>query len=98
MIKLEIFNKETKKKELYERGDTSVIELEDYWKMQEKIREYINTSDDPKKTMILEMQLKFIVKLFNDKDLSVDFLKKIFLPKIKRYFGVCLSRNFTRRV
>ncbi|KJJ88470.1 phage tail assembly chaperone G, partial [Listeria monocytogenes] len=59
-----------------ERGDTSVIELEDYWKMQEKIREYINTSDDPKKTMILEMQLKFIVKLFNDKNLSVDFLKK----------------------
>ncbi|HCQ5168789.1 TPA: hypothetical protein OLA39_002470, partial [Listeria monocytogenes] len=51
-------------------------ELEDYWKMQEKIREYINTSDDPKKTMILEMQLKFIVKLFNDKNLSVDFLKK----------------------
>ncbi len=49
--------------------------------MQEKIREYINTSDDPKKTMILEMQLKFIVKLFNDKNLSVDFLKKIFLPK-----------------
>ncbi|EOD2198800.1 hypothetical protein ACJJWV_002878 [Listeria monocytogenes] len=76
MIKLEIFNKETEKKELYERGDTSVIELEDYWKMQEKIREYINTSDDPKKTMILEMQLKFIVKLFNDKNLSVDFLKK----------------------
>ncbi|WP_255297975.1 phage tail assembly chaperone G, partial [Listeria monocytogenes] len=76
MIKLEIFNKETKKKELYERGDTSVIELEDYWKMQEKIREYINTSDNPKKTMILEMQLKFIVKLFNDKNLSVDFLKK----------------------
>ncbi|HDU7750731.1 TPA: hypothetical protein RF520_002858, partial [Listeria monocytogenes] len=35
MIKLEIFNKETEKKELYERGDTSVIELEDYWKMQE---------------------------------------------------------------
>ncbi|WP_072219462.1 phage tail assembly chaperone G, partial [Listeria monocytogenes] len=61
---------------LYERGDTSVIELEDYWKMQEKIREYINTSDNPKKTMILEMQLKFIVKLFNDKNLSVDFLKK----------------------
>ncbi|WP_072219239.1 phage tail assembly chaperone G, partial [Listeria monocytogenes] len=60
----------------YERGDTSVIELEDYWKMQEKIREYINTSDNPKKTMILEMQLKFIVKLFNDKNLSVDFLKK----------------------
>ncbi|EAC2697023.1 hypothetical protein B1O84_12865, partial [Listeria monocytogenes] len=59
-----------------ERGDTSVIELEDYWKMQEKIREYINTSDNPKKTMILEMQLKFIVKLFNDKNLSVDFLKK----------------------
>ncbi|HFK0393617.1 phage tail assembly chaperone G, partial [Listeria monocytogenes] len=58
------------------RGDTSVIELEDYWKMQEKIREYINTSDNPKKTMILEMQLKFIVKLFNDKNLSVDFLKK----------------------
>ncbi|MDE8626956.1 phage tail assembly chaperone G, partial [Listeria monocytogenes] len=57
-------------------GDTSVIELEDYWKMQEKIREYINTSDNPKKTMILEMQLKFIVKLFNDKNLSVDFLKK----------------------
>ncbi|MBV1185491.1 hypothetical protein J0N46_03165, partial [Listeria monocytogenes] len=55
---------------------TSVIELEDYWKMQEKIREYINTSDNPKKTMILEMQLKFIVKLFNDKNLSVDFLKK----------------------
>ncbi|WP_072237962.1 phage tail assembly chaperone G, partial [Listeria monocytogenes] len=54
----------------------SVIELEDYWKMQEKIREYINTSDNPKKTMILEMQLKFIVKLFNDKNLSVDFLKK----------------------
>ncbi|WP_439024160.1 phage tail assembly chaperone G [Listeria monocytogenes] len=52
------------------------MELEDYWKMQEKIREYINTSDDPKKTMILEMQLKFIVKLFNDKNLSVDFLKK----------------------
>ncbi|HBI2268069.1 TPA: hypothetical protein KZI24_002453, partial [Listeria monocytogenes] len=51
MIKLEIFNKETEKKELYERGDTSVIELEDYWKMQEKIREYINTSDDPKRTM-----------------------------------------------
>ncbi|EAG3650610.1 TPA: hypothetical protein ACGRLE_002981, partial [Listeria monocytogenes] len=51
-------------------------ELEDYWKMQEKIREYINTSDNPKKTMILEMQLKFIVKLFNDKNLSVDFLKK----------------------
>ncbi|HAM0964282.1 TPA: hypothetical protein H9X35_002897 [Listeria monocytogenes] len=76
MIKLEIFNKETEKKELYERGDTSVIELEDYWKMQEKIREYINTSDDPKRTMILEMQLKFIVKLFNDKNLSVDFLKK----------------------
>ncbi|EAG7994562.1 hypothetical protein BTF41_03760 [Listeria monocytogenes] len=76
MIKLEIFNKETKKKELYETGDTSVIELEDYWKMQEKIREYINTSDNPKKTMILEMQLKFIVKLFNDKNLSVDFLKK----------------------
>ncbi|HAC4304681.1 TPA_asm: hypothetical protein GZP97_14650, partial [Listeria monocytogenes] len=50
--------------------------LEDYWKMQEKIREYINTSDNPKKTMILEMQLKFIVKLFNDKNLSVDFLKK----------------------
>ncbi|ENR8270826.1 hypothetical protein ACEW7M_003061, partial [Listeria monocytogenes] len=46
------------------------------WKMQEKIREYINTSDNPKKTMILEMQLKFIVKLFNDKNLSVDFLKK----------------------
>ncbi|MCR51911.1 hypothetical protein DSD50_13070, partial [Listeria monocytogenes] len=60
----------------YERGDTSVIELEDYWKMQEKIREYINTSDDPKRTMILEIQLKFIVKLFNDKNLSVDFLKK----------------------
>ncbi|EAC4365485.1 hypothetical protein VV27_14410 [Listeria monocytogenes] len=76
MIKLEIFNKKEKKKELYEREDTSVIELEDYWKMQEKIREYINTSDDPKKTMILEMQLKFIVKLFNDKNLSVDFLKK----------------------
>ncbi|EGN7124878.1 hypothetical protein ISM17_002715, partial [Listeria monocytogenes] len=53
-----------------------VIELEDYWKMQEKIREYINTSDDPKRTMILEIQLKFIVKLFNDKNLSVDFLKK----------------------
>ncbi|EAD8430581.1 hypothetical protein ADT81_13185, partial [Listeria monocytogenes] len=52
------------------------IELEDYWKMQEKIREYINTSDDPKRTMILEIQLKFIVKLFNDKNLSVDFLKK----------------------
>ncbi|HAK1160488.1 TPA: hypothetical protein H1534_002514, partial [Listeria monocytogenes] len=50
--------------------------LEDYWKMQEKIREYINTSDDPKRTMILEIQLKFIVKLFNDKNLSVDFLKK----------------------
>ncbi|HCY9419751.1 TPA: hypothetical protein O2F73_002848, partial [Listeria monocytogenes] len=49
MIKLEIFNKKEKKKELYEREDTSVIELEEYWKLQEKIREYINTSDDPKK-------------------------------------------------
>ncbi|MEL4520234.1 phage tail assembly chaperone G [Listeria monocytogenes] len=76
MIKLEIFNKKEKKKELYEREDTSVIELEEYWKLQEKIREYINTSDDPKKTTILEMQLKFIVKLFDDKNITIDFLKK----------------------
>nr|WP_206760256.1 hypothetical protein [Listeria monocytogenes] len=76
VIKLEIFNKKEKKKELYEREDTSVIELEDYWKLQEKIREYINTSDDPKKTTILEMQLKFIVKLFDDENITIDFLKK----------------------
>lgn len=41
MIKLEIFNKKEKKKELYEREDTSVIELEEYWKLQEKLE---NTS------------------------------------------------------
>ncbi|EMS5053128.1 hypothetical protein WJQ94_000013 [Listeria monocytogenes] len=76
MIKLEIFNKKEKKKELYEREETSVIELEEYWKLQEKIREYINTSDDPKKTTILEMQLKFIVKLFDDENITIDFLKK----------------------
>ncbi|EFK40192.1 phage protein [Listeria monocytogenes FSL N1-017] len=76
VIKLEIFNKKEKKKELYEREDTSVIELEEYWKLQEKIREYINTSDDPKKTTILEMQLKFIVKLFDDENITIDFLKK----------------------
>ncbi|EDO0198997.1 hypothetical protein GL348_09415 [Listeria monocytogenes] len=76
MIKLEIFNKKERKKELYEREDTSVIELEEYWKLQEKIREYINTSDDPKKTTILEMQLKFIVKLFDDENITIDFLKK----------------------
>ncbi|HAB7745342.1 TPA_asm: hypothetical protein GYP43_03090 [Listeria monocytogenes] len=80
MIIFELVNPKTEEKAVFEREDTTLEELEAYYKLQDDMRqkaiELVLTNQ-----LALDMQLEYIVKLFGNKNLTVKRLKKEVLSK-----------------
>lgn len=80
MIILELTNPETGEKAVFERPDTTLEEMGAYYKFQNDLTEKsmmgeINDND------AIDIQLDYIVKLFNKKSLTAKRMKKEILSK-----------------
>ena len=59
----------------FSRPNTNVLEMEEFYDLQERVIQYASTEKNPTKTKIQDMQLEFVVDLFKDEDITVMDLK-----------------------
>lgn len=80
MITLELTNPETGEKAVFERPDTTLDEMGAYYKFQNDLTEKSMIGEITDNEAI-DIQLDYIVKLFNKKSLTVKRMKKEILSK-----------------